>query len=126
MNYSVNRISIKTIFKKIAKNFLKTILRGIIVNQTISYYKLFLNKIGFSRLFLKTTFKVRSGVIGSLVWSVRLSYTLSVFAPSKFQVIHFTRASMRIDTQHPLQTTWGEIPAKLTYKHVGLIMDTAL
>ncbi|KAH7115559.1 hypothetical protein EDB81DRAFT_611680, partial [Dactylonectria macrodidyma] len=48
------------------------------------------------------------------------------FSPSKFQLIHFTRAHTRIDIQHPLQTAWGEIPAKPTCKYLGLIMDSAL
>ncbi|KAJ3453598.1 hypothetical protein MRS44_017845 [Fusarium solani] len=50
----------------------------------------------------------------------------SVFSPSKFQLIHFTRARTRIDTRQPLQTAWGEIPAKPTCKYLGLIMDSAL
>jgi hypothetical protein len=33
---------------------------------------------------------------------------------------------MRIDTQQPLLTTWGEIPARPTCKYLGLIMDSAL
>ncbi|KAH6952284.1 hypothetical protein BKA56DRAFT_442428, partial [Ilyonectria sp. MPI-CAGE-AT-0026] len=50
----------------------------------------------------------------------------SVFSPSKFQLIHFTRARTRIDIQHPLKTAWGEIPAKPTCKYLGLNMDSAL
>jgi hypothetical protein len=45
----------------------------------------------------------------------------SVFSPSKLQLTHYTRASTRIDTQQPLSTAWGEIPAKPTCKYLGLI-----
>ncbi|KJK76179.1 hypothetical protein H634G_08585 [Metarhizium anisopliae BRIP 53293] len=50
----------------------------------------------------------------------------SVFSPNKFQLIHFTRARTRVDTQHPLRTAWGEIQAKPTCKYLGVTMDSAL
>ena len=51
---------------------------------------------------------------------------MSVFSPSKFQLTHFTRACMQINTQQLLSTAWGEIPAKPTCKYLGLTIDSAL
>ena len=50
----------------------------------------------------------------------------SVFAPNKFQLVHFTRARKRVDTERHIQTEWGEIKPKKTCKYLGLTMDTKL
>ncbi|OHE90236.1 zinc knuckle [Colletotrichum orchidophilum] len=50
----------------------------------------------------------------------------SVFAPEKFQLVHFTRARSKIDIDAPLQSKWGKIKPKPTCKYLGLTMDTAL
>ena len=50
----------------------------------------------------------------------------SIFAPEKFQLTHFTRTRTKFDTQRPMRTQWGEIPAKPTCKYLGLTMDTML
>nr|XP_036581842.1 zinc knuckle [Colletotrichum truncatum]KAF6790285.1 zinc knuckle [Colletotrichum truncatum] len=50
----------------------------------------------------------------------------SVFAPEKFQLVHFTRARSRINTNTPLQSKWGEIHPKPTCKYLGLTMDAIL
>ncbi|KAL3965699.1 hypothetical protein ACCO45_000007 [Purpureocillium lilacinum] len=50
----------------------------------------------------------------------------SVFAPDKFQLTHFTRATSRIDTSTPLQTRWGDIKPKPTCKYLGVTMDSKL
>ncbi|KAF5669922.1 reverse transcriptase [Fusarium denticulatum] len=50
----------------------------------------------------------------------------SIFAPDKFQLIHFTRTRTRIDVEEPLQTSWGTIEPKKTCKYLGLIMDSTL
>ncbi|OHW95285.1 reverse transcriptase-like protein [Colletotrichum incanum] len=50
----------------------------------------------------------------------------SVFAPEKFQLVHFTRAKSRINITTPLLSKWCEIKPELTCKYLGLTMDTAL
>jgi hypothetical protein len=50
----------------------------------------------------------------------------SVFAPSKFQLTHFTRSRKRIGTETPIQTEWGEIQPEATCKYLGLTMDAKL
>ena len=50
----------------------------------------------------------------------------SIFAPNKFQLIHFTRSFTRIDTSRAIQTEWGEVKPKATCKYIGLIMGAKL
>lgn len=50
----------------------------------------------------------------------------SVFAPEKFQLVHFTRSRSRIKVDRPVQTAWGEIQPTSTAKYLGVIMDTQL
>ena len=50
----------------------------------------------------------------------------SVFAPEKFQLVHFTRARTRIDTTRPVRTSWGDIKPKETCKYLGLTLDSTL
>tara|TARA_R110002003_G_scaffold1780_2_gene23515 strand:+ start:2477 stop:2749 length:273 start_codon:yes stop_codon:yes gene_type:complete len=50
----------------------------------------------------------------------------SIFAPDKFQLIHFTRSFTRIDTSRPVRTEWGEVKPKVTCKYLGLTMDAKL
>ena len=50
----------------------------------------------------------------------------SLFAPDKFQLTHFTRATSRLDTSKPIRTRWGEIKPSPTCKYLGLTMDSQL
>jgi hypothetical protein len=50
----------------------------------------------------------------------------SVFAPNKFQLTHFIRSRKRINVDASIKTDWGEIKPTLTYKYLGLTLDTKL
>jgi hypothetical protein len=57
----------------------------------------------------------------AMKWSTRHA---SIFAPEKFQLIHFTRARKKFNTHHALCTSSANVQAKPTCKYLGLIMDT--
>jgi hypothetical protein len=50
----------------------------------------------------------------------------SVFAPSKFQLTHFTRRRRRFDMEHPVTVAQREITPTQTSKYLGLTLDSTL